>query len=135
MFSTGLGAALVYMNIEKVGKIELTRRLCFYHNQQMHNYISKHYLFIYCIPLHVLTFLCHHQGILHLCLANLHLFLKFKLLIYNSIQLLKYYLFNKICSLYSLVQAVCICGCTYNPLLILLVCRSGVYMPNQHYRT
>jgi hypothetical protein len=53
------------------GGIALTRRLCFCYNQPMHNYISQQYLFILNIyPLHVST-LCHHHGILHLCLAKL----------------------------------------------------------------
>jgi len=37
--------------------------------------------------------------------------------------------YNKIClRIKSLVQAVCICGCIYNPFLMLLVCWSGVYV-------
>ena len=35
-------------------------------------YISQQYLFILYTLLHVSTFLCHHQGVLHLCLVNLH---------------------------------------------------------------
>ena len=31
------------------------------------------------ILLHVSKFVCHHQGVLHLCLAKLHKFLKLKL--------------------------------------------------------
>jgi len=53
---------------------------CFYFNQPMHKYISQQYLFIYCILLRVSTSVYHPSGVLHLCLAKLHEFLKLKLL-------------------------------------------------------
>jgi hypothetical protein len=43
-------------------------------------YIAQQYHFISYILLHVSTFLCHHQGVPHLCLAKVHKFLKLKLL-------------------------------------------------------
>jgi hypothetical protein len=39
-------------------------------------HILQKYLFTQYIHLHVSTFLCHHQGVLHSCLAKLHEFLK-----------------------------------------------------------
>ena len=42
--------------------------------------VSQEYVFIFYTLLYVSTFLCHHQEVLHLCLAKLHKFLKLKLL-------------------------------------------------------
>jgi len=41
-------------------------------------YITTEYFYVL---LNVSTFLCHRQGVLHLCLAKLHEFLKLNLLI------------------------------------------------------
>jgi len=49
-------------------------------NQPMHNYTSQQYLCIHYILLRVSTCLCDPQGTLQFCLANLHIFLKLKLL-------------------------------------------------------
>jgi len=60
----------------------------------MHNYRSQQYLIIQYILLDVLTFLCHHQGVLNLCLAKLHTFLKLKLLKLQFHKIIKI-LFNR----------------------------------------
>ena len=48
------------------------------------------YLFIYEF-LHVSTFMCHYQGVLHLYLANLYEFLKLKLLKLQIYKIIKIY--------------------------------------------
>jgi len=69
-----------------------------------------------------------------LCLTKLHKFLKLRLLKLQCHKIIrfkytKYYLAiteccNKFCAMLHLLQAVCFCGCIYNPLLLLLVCWS-----------
>ena len=46
----------------------------------MQKYIPQQYFFIQCTLLYVSTSVCHPQGVLHLCIAKLHKFLKLKLL-------------------------------------------------------
>jgi hypothetical protein len=64
---------------------------CFYYNRPMHNCISQQYVFILYTSILLLAskFPCHHHGVLHLCLAKLHKFLKLKLL------KLQFHKFNK----------------------------------------
>jgi hypothetical protein len=61
---------------------------CFYCNQQMQINITKVSFYIL---LHVSNFLCHHQGVLHSCLAKLHEFLKLNLLKSQFHKIIKIY--------------------------------------------
>jgi len=63
-----------------ISEIKYYHIRCFYFHQQMRKYIPQQYLFIKCTLLHVSKSLCHPQGVLHLCLAKLHKFLRLKLL-------------------------------------------------------
>ena len=104
---------------------------CFYYNQLLHNYTSQYDDHSYMFR-HFCVVFMEFQKLYFAKLLKLLKLKWLKLLIHKVIRL-KYYLFTSLsdtvyATLQYLVEAVCLCGCIYHPLLLLHVCWSGMYI-------